>query len=67
MPIAPSGAQPMSNMDPKLNKLIAILTEAKRLNCSDIHLAPGSPVMFRVDGVLVPMNQELAMPNDINE
>ena len=67
MPIAPSGAQPMSNMDPKLNKLIAILTEAKRLNCSDIHFAPGSPVMFRVDGVLVPMNQELAMPNDINE
>ena len=52
--------------DPKLKRLTDILTEAKRQNASDIHLAPASPVMLRVDGVLVPVPEQYFKPYEID-
>jgi twitching motility protein PilT len=50
----------------KLSKFIEILTEAQRLESSDIHLAPASPVMLRVDGELVPMENIFFKPFEID-
>jgi len=34
---------------------------------SDVHFAPGSPCMFRIDGDLVPVDDEVLKPADIEE
>lgn len=39
-----------------------ILKEAQELGASDIHLAPGTQVMFRIDGKLVKMSDEIVPP-----
>lgn len=43
-----------------------ILRLAKEIDASDIHIAPGSPLMFRINGRLVP-KEELIKPADIEE
>ncbi|SFG39916.1 twitching motility protein PilT [Lachnospiraceae bacterium C7] len=45
--------------------LLEILKEAKANNASDIHLAPASPVMIRVDGALAPLNKYYLKPFEI--
>lgn len=51
----------------KLVKLEEIIKEANKRGASDIHLAPRSPVMFRVDGELVAQSKELVKPYEIEE
>lgn len=43
-----------------------ILRLAKEIDASDIHIASGSPLMFRINGRLVP-KEELIKPADIEE
>ena len=42
-----------------------ILSLAKEKKASDIHLSPGSPVMLRIDGQLLPQTQERLSPNEV--
>ena len=42
-----------------------ILQLAKEKKASDIHLAPGSPVMLRIDGQLLPQTQNRLKPNEV--
>ncbi|WP_075718184.1 type IV pilus twitching motility protein PilT [Roseburia sp. 499] len=49
----------------KLEKLERIMHEAGERHASDIHLAPGSPVMLRVDGDLEPMSPEKIKPYEV--
>ena len=42
-----------------------ILQLAKEKKASDIHLAPGSPVMLRIDGQLLPQTQTRLKPNEV--
>ena len=39
-----------------MGKIEDILIDGNQRNASDIHLCPGSPVMFRIDGDLIPMS-----------
>lgn len=50
-----------------LKRVSEILEEAKKQGASDIHLAPRTPVMFRIDGVLVKMSDEVVKPFEIEE
>ena len=50
----------------KLARLIDILNVAKEKSASDIHLAPASPVMLRVDGELVPVEDMFFKPFEID-
>ncbi len=43
-----------------------ILRLAKEIDASDIHMAPGSPLMFRINGRLVPQNNEIMKPADVD-
>lgn len=43
-----------------------ILRLAKEIDASDIHMAPGSPLMFRINGRLVPQNEETLKPADVD-
>ena len=43
-----------------------ILRLAKEIDASDIHMAPGSPLMFRINGRLVPQNDEIMKPADVD-
>lgn len=42
-----------------------ILQLAKEKKASDIHLSPGSPVMLRIDGQLLPQTQAKLSPNEV--
>ena len=42
-----------------------ILGLAKEKRASDIHLSPGSPVMLRIDGQLLPQTQTRLSPNEV--
>lgn len=42
-----------------------ILRLAKEIDASDIHMAPGSPLMFRIDGCLVPQGDAIMKPTDV--
>lgn len=53
--------------DPRLQRLAYILQRAKEMGASDIHLAPRVPVMFRVDGELVPMDDVMVKPFEIED
>lgn len=44
-----------------------ILSLAKEKKASDIHLSPGSPVMLRIDGQLLPQTQERLKPNEVEK
>ena len=44
-----------------------ILSLAKEKKASDIHLSPGSPVMLRIDGQLLPQTQERLNPNEVEK
>lgn len=46
---------------------ILIEADVSEHKISDIHFAPGSPCMFRIDGDLVPMNDTILMPDDLRE
>lgn len=46
---------------------ILIDADVSEHKISDIHFAPGSPCMFRIDGELVPMDDHILMPDDIAE
>ncbi len=56
-----------AEVEKKLHRLIHILTVARDSDASDIHLAPNSPVMLRVDGELVPMEDTFLKPYEIDE
>lgn len=43
-----------------------ILRLAKEIDASDIHMAPGSPLMFRINGRLVPQNEETLKPAEVD-
>lgn len=49
----------------KLEKLEHIMRIAGEQKASDVHLAPGSPVMFRIDGELEPMSNEKVKPYEV--
>lgn len=53
--------------DPRLSRLVEVMKEATSLEASDIHLAPASPVMYRVDGELVPSQSAFFKPFEIDE
>jgi twitching motility protein PilT len=55
-----------ARQEAKLDGLIEILREAKIRNASDIHLAPASPVLFRIDGELVPLPDRYFKPYEID-
>ncbi|MCR5668984.1 MAG: PilT/PilU family type 4a pilus ATPase [Lachnospiraceae bacterium] len=55
-----------AKQEAKLEGLIEILREAKIRNASDIHLAPASPVLFRIDGELVPLPDRYFKPYEID-
>ena len=40
-------------------QIVDILKAAQQQNSSDIHIAPGSPVMLRIDGMLVPQGNQV--------
>lgn len=44
--------------DNSLKKITEMLEQAKDRGASDIHLAPGTQIMFRIDGALVRMSEE---------
>ena len=44
-----------------------ILLDSQEKKASDIHLAPGSPLMFRINGELIPQSEELLTPEEIWE
>lgn len=46
-------------------KLNDVLAEAINRDASDMHLAVGYPVIYRVDGELVELNSELLTPEDV--
>lgn len=48
-------------------EIIEILEEAKMREASDIHLAPGTQVMFRIDGKLVRMSDVVVPPYAIEK
>lgn len=48
-----------------LDSLELILKDGKEKNASDIHLTPGSPVMYRIDGELVPAGEKVMVREDI--
>lgn len=50
-----------------MGKIETYLQEGNEKGASDIHLAPGSPVMYRIDGVLVPASNEKIKPFEIEE
>ncbi|MCI5821673.1 MAG: type IV pilus twitching motility protein PilT [Lachnospiraceae bacterium] len=53
--------------DQRLSRLVDVLKEATELSASDVHLAPASPVMYRVDGELVPSETAFFKPFEIDE
>ncbi len=44
-----------------------ILSEATQLKASDVHLAVGNPATIRIDGDLLPLNDEILTPGDTEE
>ena len=44
-----------------------ILRLAKEIDASDIHMAPGSPLMFRINGRLVSQNTEIMKPKEVED
>lgn len=42
-----------------------VLRMAKEAGASDIHLSPGNPLMFRIDGELVPQSEDPFKPDDV--
>ena len=50
-----------------MNRIEMFLREGNEKGASDIHLAPGSPVMFRIDGELVPASDEKIKPFEIEK
>lgn len=48
-------------------EIIKILEEAQLKGASDIHLAPGTQVMFRIDGKLVRMSDDIVPPYAIEK
>ncbi len=50
-----------------MGKIEMYLQEGNDRGASDIHLAPGSPVMYRIDGDMVPASEERIMPFEIEE
>ena len=40
-------------------QIVDILRAAQQQNSSDIHIAPGNPVMLRIDGMLVPQGNQV--------
>ncbi len=48
-----------------LRELSVILEEAKKRGASDIHIAPGMQILFRIDGKLEKMSDEKVRPFEI--
>lgn len=51
----------------RLHTMTDILKQAMERGASDVHLASGAQIMFRIDGVLVPMSEEKLEPFAIEE
>lgn len=50
-----------------LKKISEILEVARERGASDIHLAPGTQIMFRIDGALVQMSEDKIEPYEIEK
>lgn len=50
-----------------MSKIEEILVEGNARGASDIHLSPRCPVMFRIDGELVPMSEEQIKAFEVEE
>lgn len=50
-----------------MSRIEEILAEGNNRGASDIHLCPENPVMFRIDGELVPMSEEMMKSFEIEE
>lgn len=48
-----------------VEKLTQILEQAREAGASDIHMAPGIQIMFRIDGALVRMSEERIEPYEL--
>ncbi|NBH83424.1 type IV pilus twitching motility protein PilT [bacterium C-53] len=46
-------------------KIEEILSQATRRGTSDVHFSVGRPVMIRVDGQLMPLNEDILKPADV--
>ncbi len=44
-----------------------VFTRAVELKASDVHLGVGSPILFRIDGVLTPQTQSILGPQEAEE
>ena len=50
-----------------MNALDGIISRANELRASDVHLAPGVPVRYRIDGILVNADDRVLEPEDTEE
>lgn len=55
------------DQEKSLHKISEILEVARERGASDIHLAPGTQVMFRIDGRLVQMSEEKVEPYEVEK
>lgn len=52
---------------PASHAIDPVFLKAKELKASDIHVAAGAPIVFRIDGVLMPQNQEALTPTQAEQ
>ncbi|MEG0962313.1 MAG: type IV pilus twitching motility protein PilT [Lachnospiraceae bacterium] len=48
-----------------MDKIEEVLTQASERKASDIHMAPGCPIMYRIDGDMIPADAIVMKPADI--
>ena len=50
-----------------MSRIEEYLRRGSKLKASDIHLAPGAPVMYRIDGKMVIDEEEKLKPLEVEE
>lgn len=50
-----------------MKDITEILEEARKQGASDVHVAPGTRILLRIDGVLVPLSEDIVKPFEIEE
>jgi twitching motility protein PilT len=50
-----------------MKKIEHILSEAKNRSASDIHIAPGAAILFRINGVLSAMDERVYLPQEVQQ
>ncbi len=51
----------------EMERIEQIVKDAAACGASDIHLIPGAPLMYRIDGAMTPVSEERLMPAEIAE